>query len=103
MELFTCSFNISKSEYLVLKNLLRCNREKTIVEISTSLKKERSTVQKSIQTLMKRGLVRRRQLNLDRGGYKYYYSTIDKKELKEKMHKIVDSWVKGVKNSIDEF
>ena len=100
-ELFTCSFNITGTDYLLLVSLLRSGRERNIVELSSKLKKERSTIQKSMNRLMKKGLVRRRQMNLDNGGYMFYYSPIEKEEIKSCMLKVINEWFEGVSKNIE--
>ena len=81
--------------------LLKSKNEKTISEISKAIKKERSTVQKAIYNLIKRGLVKRRQMNLTAGGYSYYYSPLDKEEIKKRMLKLVKDWSLSVSKSIE--
>lgn len=83
-ELIKCGFNINKTEYLIIRQLLvkqNCSSE----SLQKKLGKDLTTIQKALKNLVEKGLVKRKQLNLENGGYKYFYSSIDKKEIKDKI------------------
>ena len=60
--------------------------------MSNSLELDRTTVQKSLRKLLEREIIERRQNNLDKGGYIFFYCIKKKNEVKEKMHNILRDW-----------
>lgn len=83
-ELIKCSFNINKTEFLIIKILLddeNCSSD----SLHKRLGKDLSTVQKALKTLVEKGLVVRYQVNLDGGGYKYYYKSISKDDIRSRV------------------
>jgi len=65
------------------------------------MKLERTTVQKAIKSLIEKDLVLRKQENLEKGGYMFFYKIKKKEELKYKLKKIVTDWHKKVETFID--
>ena len=102
-EIVRCSFNINKTEYKVLVFLLRHKQEYSVQEIAEKLGKERTTIQKAIKSLLAKGLLFRRQVNLDNGGYVYYYSIKNKEEIKKRIIELVDSWTRAVKKAVESW
>ncbi|MFA6462195.1 MAG: helix-turn-helix domain-containing protein [Candidatus Woesearchaeota archaeon] len=87
-QILHCSFSLNKTEILVLKHLLYSKEEETIEEIIKHVKKDRTTIQRSVKKLHEKDLIKRRQLNLEKGGYVFIYSSKPKQELKDKVKKI---------------
>jgi len=87
-QILHCSFGLNKTEINILKHLLYIKEEETIEEIMKSVKKDRTTIQRSVKKLHERDLIKRRQLNLEKGGYVFIYSSKPKQEMKEKVRKI---------------
>lgn len=81
-QVIRCGLGLSKSEYEVLIFFLKNNKEFSIDEVSSLTKKDRTTVQKQIKSLIDSNILFRRQENLDNGGYKFYYKIKDKEKLK---------------------
>jgi predicted transcriptional regulator len=95
-DILRCSFNLNKTELKILKHLLERKEELTIEEIQKKIKKDRTTIQRSVKKLHQKELIHRRQLNLKNGGYVFIYSPKPKKELKEQVFQIFE----GFKNSV---
>ena len=72
-------FDLNKTEYLVFKTISE-NVGKTPISIKKLVgkipNKDRSTIQKIIKILMNKGLIKKRQQNLDRG-FRFLYETIN--------------------------
>jgi len=100
-ELVRCSFNINKTEYNVLMFLLKNRGFHSVREIAKKMGFERTTVQKAIKKLSERGLARRVQNNLPKGGYSFLYQANKKDEIKKEMKEIVQRWVKIVEREIE--
>lgn len=103
-DLLRCSFQLNKTELNLFKFLFEDEEDLLdITELAKKLKLDRSTIQKAIKTLIARNLVFRKQINLDTGGYRFYYRIKNKKEIKHRMHEIIESWYKAVKANIDSW
>ncbi len=102
-DLIKCSFDMTKTDYTVFEFLMRNDKSFSISNIASKLRLERSSVQKAIQNLVLRELIERRQLNLDQGGYKFYYSVRNKDEIKARIDEIIDGWHKKVKEAIKKW
>lgn len=83
-QILKCSFGLTSSELETLKILLK-KKESSVEEVANKMNKDRTTVQRAIKSLMNKGLCKRRQYNLDGGGYQYYYSSITKEEIKKRI------------------
>ena len=93
-EELTC-FDIIKATYALSENdleVMMCIKHsqptdiKTITDIIT---KDRATISRSIKNLRSIGFVKRTQINLDRGGFKYLYSSLSTDEIKHKLKDII--------------
>ncbi|MCL9815975.1 helix-turn-helix domain-containing protein [Natronocalculus amylovorans] len=98
----SCVFGIQDHEsrtYLVL-----CDYPgSTVAELADVLDRDRSNVNRSLTTLLNKGLVERERRLLDPGGYVYQYTAVPLPEAKEMLHTALDEWVDSVHNKIDAF
>jgi len=101
-DLVRCSFRISKTEYKILKKLMSRKTPMSVSELSEQFEKERTTIQKAVQNLHSKKIIDRRQMNLNNGGYIYYYLIKDKDQIKKKIKEIVSIWYKSVISAIEE-
>ena len=98
-ELIRCAFNINKTEYEVFKKLIDdklCSSE----DIQKTLNKDLTTIQRSLKSLSQKNLVERKQINLDKGGYKYYYTSIPKDEIRKAVLGNLDNFREKVEQKI---
>lgn len=97
-----CVFGIQDHEsrtYLVLRD----NPGSTVAELAQKLERDRSNVNRSLTTLLEKGLVERRRRLLDPGGYVYQYTATPIDEAKEMLHEALDEWVETVHAAIEGF
>lgn len=97
-----CVFGIQDHEsrtYLVLLEY----PGSTVAELAETLDRDRSNVNRSLSTLLEKGLVERERRLLDPGGYVYQYTAVPLPEAKEMLHTALDEWVESVHTAIDEF
>jgi len=92
-DIVMCSFELNKTEYRTLFFLLNDDGKFTVSKMAEKMKLNRTTVQKTIKKLVDKKLINKIQLNLDKGGYEFYYNINDKEELKEEIKKILNKWV----------
>ncbi len=101
-ELIKCSFDLNKTDYKVFEFLLDNGKEFYINDLAAALDMDRSSVQKAIKNLVERDLVLRKQVNMEGGGYKFFYSINNKQLIKHRMEEIVDTWHNRVKEAIKQ-
>ncbi|OVE74900.1 hypothetical protein BVX95_00905, partial [archaeon D22] len=69
--------------------------------IQDSIEKDRTTIQRSIKNLIKKELIHRRQINLESGGYMYYYCINKKDEIKKQIYSNFENWQKKVLDELE--
>ena len=72
--------------------LLKTDKWFTASKLAKVMELDRTTVQKAIKKLAEKDIVERHQENLDKGGYIFHYRIKNKKDIKERMQKIVEKW-----------
>ncbi|MCE7738251.1 MAG: MarR family transcriptional regulator [Candidatus Heimdallarchaeota archaeon] len=101
----TC-FEIIKAAYALSENeleIMMCIKNIQPVDIKGIAKiipKDRATISRSIQRLMGIGIVRKTKINLERGGFKYLYSSMSVEELKLKLIELINRISKNMEYAI---
>lgn len=90
--LLSCSFNLNKSELHIFEYFFKNRMPRSIQDIASDLKLERSGVQKAIKSLLNKEVLDRRQVNNDAGGYYYRYFMKNRDEIRKLMKSRLDSW-----------
>lgn len=90
-QIIRCGFSLNKTNYKILKYLLNVD-EADIQSISKNIKKDRTTAQRGVKKLISSGLIIRRQVNIEEGGFLFYYKVKDKKEIKSKVYDNFCNW-----------
>ena len=91
----TC-FDILKVYYaltnieLEILSTVHINQPIDIKGITEIIPKDRTTISRSIKRLMSIGFVKQDRICLEKGGYKYLYSTLSIKEIREKTTKLIE-------------
>jgi len=101
-DVLACVFGVQDHEsrtYLVLTD----RPGSTVAELAAALDRDRSNVNRSLATLMDKGLARRERRLLDSGGYVYQYTATPVPEAKGMLHEALDEWVDRVHGVIDGF
>jgi len=101
-QVLSCVFGIQEHESRTYLALLD-NPGSTVAELAETLDRDRSNVNRSLTTLLEKGLVDRQRRLLDPGGYVYQYTATDLPEAKASLHEALDEWVERVHHAIDEF
>ena len=91
-EIIKCSLGLTKAEFEIFRFMIEESMEYSTHDIAKKKKLELSTVQRTVKKLVDKGLVHRRQVNLDQGGYIYLYQIKSRKEMKEKIITIIHEW-----------
>ena len=96
-----CMFGIKTFDVVVYLSLLKKGASR-VNDIAELLNRDRSTIQRSVQSLVNAGLVKRKQINLKEGGYFYKYEAVPFSEVKEVIKDTMEKWCREVKGWIDE-
>ena len=101
-QVLSCVFGVQDHESRTYLALLD-RPDSTVAELAEDLDRDRSNVNRSLTTLLDKGLVERRRRLLDPGGYVYEYTAVPLPEAKEMLHEALDEWVETVHGRIDAF
>jgi len=101
-QVLRCSFGLSDPQFRILKVLL-AKDERAVEEIARDLGRDRTTVQRNIKVLVAKGLVQRRQYNLENGGYQYHYLPQNKDAMKQRIQDHFAQFSKMVKEEIEQW
>jgi len=100
-DVIQCVYNLNKLDLRTYKKL--CETEQIRAsELAKKLKKERSTVYRSLQRLLCSGLCNKNTKTLEKGGYYHTYTAIDKKEVKKNLEKCIDNWYKRMEKTLED-
>jgi predicted transcriptional regulator len=97
-----CVFGIQQHESRTYLRLLD-NPGSTVEELAGVLDRDRSNVNRSLTTLLEKGLAERERRLLDPGGYVYQYTATPLPDAKELLHAALDEWAEIVHEAIDTF
>jgi predicted transcriptional regulator len=101
-QVMSCVFDINDHETRTYLALLE-RPGSTVEELAGELDRDRSNVNRSLSTLLEKGLARRERRLLDPGGYVYQYTATPLPEAKEMLHEALDAWTENVHGAIEEF
>jgi predicted transcriptional regulator len=101
-DVMTCVFGIQRHESRTYLELLD-RPSSTVAELADELDRDRSNVNRSLSTLLEKGLATRGRRLLDGGGHVYQYTATPLPEAKALMHETLEEWSAYVHTRIEEF
>lgn len=101
-DVMRCVFKIKDYEIEVYFYLLD-HPGSTIAEVSEFLKKDRSSIQRSLQTLMDKGMIDRKFRVLGVGGFAYIYTATPLEETKKIMGRELEVWYNMMNKLVMKF
>ncbi|GGJ07699.1 hypothetical protein GCM10008995_17010 [Halobellus salinus] len=101
-QVLSCVFGIKTHESRTYLTLLD-HPGSTVAELADVLDRDRSNINRSLTTLIEKGLAERERRLLDSGGYIYQYTGTELPEAKSMLHDALDEWVERVHRSIDDY
>ena len=101
-DLVQCNYSLNDSEYLIFSQLIMSKRGLSVKEIVDKVQKDRTTVQKILAKLLNRGLLMKRQVNLDRG-FMFVYFSKNKDEMIKEIEVNIDSYFKSIRDSLNKW
>jgi predicted transcriptional regulator len=99
-DLLCCAFGLRNSELDVYFSLIA--GLKTVEEIADQIGKDRSTVQRVLNKLHSKGLVRRESQRIERGGYFFVYSAQSTEFVREQILLQLEEWYKATRSFLLE-
>jgi predicted transcriptional regulator len=82
-DLLKCSFGLTSAEVRILLRMLKKPGWTTVSDIARAAGKDRSVVQRSLSSMVKKQMVERDQKNKEHGGFEFLYRPKDKKAIKK--------------------
>ena len=95
-----CALDISCFEIEVYAFLLK-NNPATTNEIASTLERDKSSVYRALQNLIKKGLVIKEYRILRQGGYVHVYRPIPFGEFREKVMGSINEWINSLLESLN--
>jgi predicted transcriptional regulator len=89
-DLLCCAFGLRNSEIDVYFSLI--SGPKTVEDIADRISKDRSTVQRVLNKLHSKGLVKREIKTIERGGYFYEYYAEDTEVVRDQILAQLEDW-----------
>jgi|GEM_PF-999498 len=78
-------------------------RNMTVSEVAKLLGKSRPVAQRTLQSLLKDGLVTRRVIPLEKGGYVYVYEAVPVEVVVQRIKLMLRMWHEEISKSIEEY
>ncbi len=101
-DLVQCNYNLNDSEYLIFAELMKSKKGLSVKELVEKIEKDRTTVQKILTKLSNRGLVMKRQMNLDRG-FMFVYFSKNREDIVKEMEENIESYFNSIKSSLEKW
>jgi len=101
-DIIQCLYNLNEFE-VELYWILHEEGEKRADDLADRLKKDRSTVYRSLQKLVSCGMCFRESRTIERGGHYHVYSAIPSEDIKAKAEECADNWYASIKQALDNF
>jgi predicted transcriptional regulator len=103
-DLICCAFGLKNTELKVYFSLL--SGPKSVKQIASDVKKDRTVVQRILKKLKSKGLITRRKVqskrHLKTGGRLYHYQVISSAEVKAQLLNQLDEWYEATRRFLLE-
>ncbi|MCH8520058.1 MAG: BlaI/MecI/CopY family transcriptional regulator [Nanoarchaeota archaeon] len=99
-DLVQCNYSLNDSEYEIFAQIIKSRRGLSVKELVEKTQKDRTTVQKILTKLIKRKLLMKRQMNLERG-FMFVYFSKNREEIFNEIEQNVENYFKTIKQSLE--
>lgn len=89
-DLLCCAFGLRDNEIDTYFSLL--SGPKTVEDISSAIVRDRSTIQRVLNKLCKKGLVEREAKHIEKGGYYYVYEAVSTETVRKQILTQLEKW-----------
>ena len=101
--LLECFFGVTGLDRTVYELLTAEGHPFTVEQVAEAVERERSTAYRSLRRLVDAGLIRRRQINDDDGGYYHVFEPVDADEVVDSIQHDLNDWYGTIVGLIGEF
>jgi predicted transcriptional regulator len=101
-DVMQCFFNLNEFEMNLYMELAEYGPQRADT-LAKKVKKDSTTVYRSLQKLISCGICFRETKTIDRGGYFHEYSAIDPKHVKKKIQDCIKQWNSNMDIAMKEF
>jgi predicted transcriptional regulator len=101
-DVMQCFFNLNEFEMKLYMKLVDEGPSRSD-DLAKKVKKDGTTVYRSLQKLISCGICFRETKNIDRGGYYHVYSAISPQIIKKKIQDCIDQWNTSMEKALEEF
>jgi len=101
--LLECFHGLKRLDRDCFEVLANAEEPLTVDEIADAVDRERSTAYRSVQRLLNAGLIRKEQINYERGGYYHVYSPTNSSKITDDMQRMLNDWYAKMGQLIQEF
>jgi predicted transcriptional regulator len=102
-EVLKCALGLRTAEYAVFERFLNkdtADKEHSAAEVAKRLAIDLTTAQRAVKKLHAAGVLERRQVNLEGGGYEFRYSLTSKRAVRQRIMAIVKHWSETVDHEL---
>ena len=99
-DLMCCAFGLRECDITIYSSLME--NPKTVEDISSLICRDRSTTQRSLKTLLDKGLIERERKHLEKGGYFYIYKSVSSDAVKKQILEQLDTWYRETRRFLLE-
>ena len=100
-DIIQCIYELNQLD-LAVYNKLKTQKEVRPQNLAKEIKKERSTVYRSLQKLTCTGLIEKNTKTLPKGGNYHTYKIKDSEQTKKQLEKRIDNWYNKMKKTIEK-
>lgn len=101
-DLVQCNYNLNESEYQIFAEIIKSKKGLSVKELVEKVQKDRTTIQKILAKLLKRELLMKRQINLDRG-FMFVYFSKNKDDIVKEIEENVNSYFEKIKEGLEKW
>lgn len=103
LDLLGCIYGLTDRDQTIFELLEQAEEPLTVNDVANRLECERSTAYRSISRLLEAGVVTKRQVNYDHGGYYYLYRLRTPEDVAHEMQRLLNDWYATISQLIQEF
>ncbi len=101
--LLDCVHGLKEIDRESFRVLAESGEPLTVDDVADEIDRERSTAYRSIQRLLKAGLIQKEQINYDQGSYYHVYHPTDPDVIADDMQRTLNDWYAEMGQLIQQF
>lgn len=101
-DVMQCFFNLNEFEIKLYMKLVDEGPTRS-VDLAKKVKKDQTTVYRSLQKLISCGICYRETKTIDRGGYYHVYSPVSPQIIRKKVLDCIEQWNTSMEKALEEF